>query len=1098
MWHQLLHRCLIAWVFSLAAPSLAAQDLATGDVDALAAAIRQASSLSEEDRAPLLVSLTEASKALSAAAQYNSEAQKLEQVISGSALEIQQYEVQIDDMAALPPSVTRRLGRDPSLAEIEAEIEQIEAQRRSWATQRETEREAANSRATDDAALQTRLATLRDELTATAIPVVAADPASFADKVNLMASQARRQSMQAEADKLAVELRGAPQLRAIRAARSSWLEASINRADALLPALRQAALETRQSASQQQLSETNRLLGQLSNPPAGIIEFADGNRELVNRQQDIDDVLDAARAELADLRDQLEYIEEDSALSRRRTESAEMSAQIAEVLLTRLTSLPDVRAIDTDNRRRNQRIAQLSVDTIDTEEALRDVEDRNAALGSMFEDQDDWSRNERRVLDRLFDQRRALIRTQLDTQNLALRLMVDGNQVAEQLAEATRDYQALLTGNLLWIRNYAYADPARLAEQIVLITDTEPYLAMVPKLPELLDQPLLVLDGIVLLVALLYRRRIAAASEQLLGNPIRPREESIGKILKGLSYAFWLSLPLPLLLVMLAGAPRHLGAGAPELEALGDGLRAGAFWLFCLAFLGRVTDRNGTGRRLLKWNGPRLEALQRDFSVMRPLTTLTAGLAVYGHGISPADAGGPIAAAATFLLSAATLAYFTRLLMSGHFDTDLITRNALRICVLLAAAVTFMHLYGQVFAAQLYLRALAWSIAAGVGVLLVTSVLQRWMMIYESQLQRQQREDLQTAADNEALATESSSVERSEDVTDQDIDAVASLSEAQSQLLGLARLLTFAGLLWLIWSPALPAAAILQDITLWSTVDPSLPTGELRAVSLATVILAVTVIISTGLLARHLPPLIQIVLMEYGNASSGTRYAAGMLMQYVIIGVGASVSLSLLGFAWSKVQWLVAALGVGIGFGLQEIVANFISGIILLFERPIRPGDIINVGEHEGIVQRINPRATVIETFERKEVIVPNKELITGVVNNWSLSSSTLRGVIPVGIAYGSNVHEAIAILYAVAEDEPRVLDDPPPQVTFEDFGDNALTLWLRCYGTGDYLQLWTDLRVAIYDRLNEAGIGIAYPQRDVHIDAQAPIPVRVVPGDDS
>jgi potassium efflux system protein len=196
------------------------------------------------------------------------------------------------------------------------------------------------------------------------------------------------------------------------------------------------------------------------------------------------------------------------------------------------------------------------------------------------------------------------------------------------------------------------------------------------------------------------------------------------------------------------------------------------------------------------------------------------------------------------------------------------------------------------------------------------------------------------------------------------------------------------------------------------------------------------------------------------------------------------------------VQWLVAALGVGIGFGLQEIVANFISGIILLFERPIRPGDIISVSGFDGTVLKINPRATVIETFDRKEVMVPNKELITGVVNNWSLSSSTLRGVIPVGVAYGSDVHQAIAILYEVAQDNPRVLEDPAPMVTFEDFGDNALTLWLRCYGTSDYLKLWTDLRTEIYDRFNAAGIGIAFPQRDVHLDASAPIPVQVVGGD--
>jgi potassium efflux system protein len=468
---------------------------------------------------------------------------------------------------------------------------------------------------------------------------------------------------------------------------------------------------------------------------------------------------------------------------------------------------------------------------------------------------------------------------------------------------------------------------------------------------------------------------------------------------------------------------------------------------------------------------------------------VATGLSSFARTGWSEESGGPLAALATFSVALAGVAYSVRLLRSGQFAGDGLGKFLLRVSVLIAAAIAVMHLTGQLFAAHLYLRALGWSVAAVALILFVANVLQRIILIYRSRLERRQREELRAQAEAEA----SDEGERETQISERDIDAVASLSDAQGRLLGAARLAALATLLWFIWSPALPAISLLEEVTLWSTVDPSLPVGELRGVSLATLIIAALAVAITVLLTKHVPPLVQVLLMEYGSVSAGARYAIGMLLQYVIIGVGASVSLGLIGFAWSKVQWLVAALGVGIGFGLQEIVANFISGIILLFERPIRVGDVISVSGYDGTVVNISARATVIETFEGKELLIPNKDLITGVVNNWSLTSSKLRIVIPVGVAYGSDVRKALRILVDVARDHPAILEDPAPTATFEDFGDNALTLWLRCYAESEFIQRWTELRTEIYDRLNKAGIGIAFPQRDVHLDAAEPIPVQLV-----
>jgi potassium efflux system protein len=318
-----------------------------------------------------------------------------------------------------------------------------------------------------------------------------------------------------------------------------------------------------------------------------------------------------------------------------------------------------------------------------------------------------------------------------------------------------------------------------------------------------------------------------------------------------------------------------------------------------------------------------------------------------------------------------------------------------------------------------------------------------------------------------------------------------SLSEAHAKLLGMVRVVATIAALWMIWSPSLPALNLLESITLWTVADSANP-GILRDVTLFDLLYSAFILAVTVLVTRNLPSLSEVFMREWFNMSAGARYASGMLLQYLVIAIGVSMFLATIGWEWGKVQWLVAALGVGIGFGLQEIVANFISGIIILFERPVRVGDIISAGGAEGVVKQINPRATIIETFDRKEHLIPNKELITGQVINWTLSDGAVRVIIPVGIAYGSDVRRAMALLLEAAGEVDNVLPDPAPRASFEDFGDNALVLWLRCFVAEDRMGTWTALRTVINDKFVEAGITISFPQRDVHLDTLEPLQVEV------
>ena len=238
----------------------------------------------------------------------------------------------------------------------------------------------------------------------------------------------------------------------------------------------------------------------------------------------------------------------------------------------------------------------------------------------------------------------------------------------------------------------------------------------------------------------------------------------------------------------------------------------------------------------------------------------------------------------------------------------------------------------------------------------------------------------------------------------------------------------------------------------------------------------------------------EIVLLERIDMAAGIRYTVTTLSGYIIAACGVLLALNVIGASWSQLQWLVAALSVGIGFGLQEIVANFISGLIILFERPIRVGDFVTVGDTDGVVSRIRIRATTIRNLDRKELLVPNKEFITGRLLNWSLSDQTTRILLSVGVAYGSDVRKAMAILVKTARENPAVLEDPEPTVIFETFGDNTLNMVLRCFVESvDYR--WptvSELNQVINEKFEQAGIVIAFPQRDVHLDTSQPLDVRI------
>lgn len=232
--------------------------------------------------------------------------------------------------------------------------------------------------------------------------------------------------------------------------------------------------------------------------------------------------------------------------------------------------------------------------------------------------------------------------------------------------------------------------------------------------------------------------------------------------------------------------------------------------------------------------------------------------------------------------------------------------------------------------------------------------------------------------------------------------------------------------------------------------------------------------------------------LRYAKMDHGAREAVVTITGYVIMTIAALVSLSIAGFEFGNLAIIAGALSVGIGFGLQNIVNNFISGLILLFERPVKTGDWIVVGNTEGYVKRISIRSTQIQTFDRADVIVPNSELISQQVTNWMLYDSQGRARVPIGVAYGSDTQKVKEILEKIGKEHPSVITDgsyPEPKVLFLGFGDSALNFELRCFvrNIDNRLQVVSDLNFAIDAAFRAEGVEIPYPQRDLHVRSLPP-----------
>jgi small-conductance mechanosensitive channel len=254
--------------------------------------------------------------------------------------------------------------------------------------------------------------------------------------------------------------------------------------------------------------------------------------------------------------------------------------------------------------------------------------------------------------------------------------------------------------------------------------------------------------------------------------------------------------------------------------------------------------------------------------------------------------------------------------------------------------------------------------------------------------------------------------------------------------------------------------------------------------TLAGVFMVVVIVLAGYVLANALTFFLQNFVLVRWRLKRGLPYAISKVTYYFCLVLVGLAALSAAGVELNKFTVLTGAIGVGLGFGMQNIVNNFVSGLILIFERPIHVGDIVDVGGLEGTVRRIGARSSTVVTFQGAEVIVPNSNLLSNQLINWTLSSQWRRLDIPVRIAYGTDPEQVIKLLVGVAESHPGVLLQRPPAAFFRGFGESALNFELRFWSAQQdtWLHLLSDVTVAVAKALREAGIEIPFPQRDLHV----------------
>ena len=1070
--------------------------------------IEQSPGLDESTRKTLKTVYDEAQQTLAKVREWSEKTTQFAQTALHAPSMLEQTKAELAAQPAertivVPPEATIKeieqaiVNRESELGRLRAELERLEAEPKRRAAQREQ-----NAQRTGE--LRQTLSKLGAELQT---PNDGRDP--LADARRLLSWVQHRA---AEQELLAIDRQAAafeataellPVQRDLAQRRVVLAEQEIKQLQELVNARRQA-----EAARQAQTAKLDALRAH----PA-VRRLAEENAALAEKRKEIAQRITALTAQLEQTTQLLHQVEDQFKRAREKVDAVGLTNAIGLLLRKQRDALPNISQRRRDLSARQMLIAETQLTLLqlrDQRAESADVELRtqrmmaqlagaagvdSASLGPLVRDA---LRSQKDYLDALINDHHAYFDKLVDLDNAERRLV-----------EATEQCARFIDERVLWITSDAplQADDLRHGGDAAWwLLGPEGWAEMGRALiDDAVHKPAVLLLALLAIVPLIALRPALLRRLRELGEQVR----------KANCYRFSLTihaLALTLLVSAAWAAPAayvgwRLAApfDASELcKAVGTGLMAAARAFFVIQLIYVSCRTAGLAEAHFAWSESAVRALRHGAGWLRwPIAATAFLVASLDQQSNDRWDGslGRLAFIAGLLLSSLALQRILRP-GGGVFHQWLVEHRGgwldrLRYlwypaAVLVPIALALLAAVGYYYTAQQLAARLALTAYLAFAFVLLRSLLLRWILVSRRKLAieeaRRRRAQLEAAGDeNPAELPTPAPAERD-------------LAAINTQTRRLVEYTLIVGALlsaWMVWFDVTPALRFLNEVRLWETtviesVVEKTPGGTIEnrtverptAVTLANLILALVVLGMTVTAARNIPGLLELALLQHLPFDAGVRYACATVSRYLIVIVGLTTSCSMIGLSWSKVQWLVAAVGVGLGFGLQEIFANFVSGLIILLERPIRVGDVITVGEINGKVARIRMRATTIVDWDRKELIVPNKEFITGRVLNWTLSDQVNRLVINVGVAYGSDTQKTTELLLRAAKEHPLVLDDPAPQVVFHSFGSSSLDFVLRCFlpNMDNRNTVLHELNSTIDRLFREAGIEIAFPQQDVHI----------------
>ncbi len=883
------------------------------------------------------------------------------------------------------------------------------------------------------------------------------------------------------------------------------LETKTKVAGAKVAELNKLLQEVRRTEAERVEKEAVRVEQEVSDRHAVLQRVAEQNAEYSRELASLITYQNETNNQLAAMRTQAERIVADAAIARSRLESAQVSEALGQVLREQRQRLPNIKNYRRDAKEREKIIAEITAGQFQAEQRLGALDDLENVVSEAIEREvesevpvSDRERIEKDLRKLLTTQKKTLNKLS-ETYTDNLRILADLDFEHKQLVDESVDYAQFLDERLLWIRSSPPLNidtlkdlPDAFAWQV----SPNNWQTLVSAIiSDFFSAPIIyVLAVIVLVIVVQYRRAFLKSLLELADKVKRIYSDQFSYTIAALLLTLLLALPFPVITGFFSWRLLHDHPTDPFVQSVGGALALTAVSLLVLRFLTYFCRKGGVAQAHFHWRGSTLKLLRTNL----PWLTIIFVIAILLAFIDWNRPGFDLQSLTRFAFIGVTiaLAVFSKRVFEPESGVlaSVIARHPngwlSRLRLLWYPAIILVPLLLAVLAGLGYLATAAelygrvestvWLILAAV---IIHNLVERFLIVAQRRLAIKKARERREVAGGEPSPTESSAEGDRVllDTAELDISTInAQTRHLMKTILGWTVVIG----IWWIWSSVLPALGVLDKLTLWQSVTMVDGKSVSTSITLTTLVWALAIGLIVAAAARNLPGVLEIVVLQRLPIGFGSRYAITKISQYLIIAVGIVVIFSTIGVAWSHLQWLVAALGVGLGFGLQEIFANFMSGLIMLFERPVRIGDTVTIGDLSGTVSRIRMRATTITDWDNKEIIVPNKMFITDRLINWTLSDPITRVIIPVGIAYGSDTNLAYRVICETAEQNPIILKEPQYQVFFLGFGESSLNFELRVFVKDlcDRLRVQHELHMAINKAFADNDIEIPFPQRDLHV----------------